>query len=134
GTPAGGSSNVATAVAQRPPTTQSGPSLQVPSGPAVDLSEKRRLVTVLFADLSGSTSLGEGLDPEDLRSILASYFAVLSRQIQGYGGVVDKYIGDAVMAVFGAPVAHEDDAERAINAALSMHAAIVQLNDDLERK
>jgi class 3 adenylate cyclase/tetratricopeptide (TPR) repeat protein len=108
--------------------------LQVPSGPSVDLSENRRRVTVLFADLSGSTTLGERLDPEDLRRILASFFSVLSREIQRYGGTVDKYIGDAVMAVFGAPVAHEDDPERAISAALAMQAAIGDLNDDLERK
>ncbi len=108
--------------------------MQVASGPSIDLSETRRLVTVLFADLSGSTTLGEALDPEDLRRILASFFSALSREIQRYGGTVDKYIGDAVMAVFGAPVAHEDDAERAITAALAMQAAIGHLNDDLERK
>ena len=91
-------------------------------------------MTVLFADLSGSTPLGERLDPEDLRRILASYFSVLAREIQRFGGTVDKYIGDAVMAVFGAPVAHEDDAERAISAAIAMHAAIARLNEDLERR
>src|SRR6266542_2425142 len=78
-----------------------GPSLQVPSGPSVDLSENRRLVTVLFGDLSGSTTLGERLDPEDLRRILTSFFSILAREIQRFGGTVDKYIGDAVMAVFG---------------------------------
>jgi len=111
-----------------------GPSLQVTRDPSVDLSENRRLVTVLFADLSGSTTLGEHLDPEDLRGILTSFFAALAREIQRYGGTVDKYIGDAVMAVFGAPVAHEDDAERAISAAIAMQAAITQLNADLERR
>ena len=116
------------------PTTGGGPSLQVTSDPSVDLSENRRLVTVLFADLSGSTPLGEQLDPEDLRRILTSFFAALAREIQRYGGTVDKYIGDAIMAVFGAPVAHEDDAERAISAALAMQSAIAQLNDDLERR
>jgi class 3 adenylate cyclase/tetratricopeptide (TPR) repeat protein len=88
----------------------------------------------MFADLSGSTTLGERLDPEDLRRILASYFGVLSRQIQRHGGTVDKYIGDAVMAVFGAPVAHDDDAARAVSTALAMHDAIARLNDDLERE
>ena len=119
-----------------PPLLQhpSGPSLQVPSGPSFDLSENRRLVTVLFGDLSGSTTLGEQLDPEDLRRILTSFFSVLAREIQRYGGTIDKYIGDAVMSVFGAPVAHEDDAERAISAALGMHAAIERLNEDLERR
>src|SRR5207248_9919310 len=118
----------------QPPTTsvhQGGPSLQVAAGPSIDLSETRRLVTVLFADLSGSTTLGEALDPEDLRRILASFFSALSREIQRFGGTVDKYIGDAVMAVFGAPVAHEDDAERAISAAIAMQAAIATLNVDL---
>jgi class 3 adenylate cyclase/tetratricopeptide (TPR) repeat protein len=89
---------------------------------------------VLFGDLSGSTTLGERLDPEDLRRILTSYFSVLAREIQRFGGTVDKYIGDAVMAVFGAPVTHEDDAERAISAAIAMHAAIGRLNEDLERR
>jgi adenylate cyclase len=111
-----------------------GPSLQVASGPSVDLSEYRGLVTVLFGDLSGSTTFGERLDPEDLRRVLSSFFSALAREIQRHGGTVDKYIGDAVMAVFGAPVAHEDDAERAISAAIAMHAAIARLNEDLERR
>ncbi len=102
--------------------------------PRVDLRENRRLVTVLFGDLSGSTTLGERLDPEDLRRILTSFFSVLSREIQRYGGTVDKYIGDAVMAVFGAPVAHEDDAVRAVSAAIAMQAAIGSLNEELDRR
>ncbi len=111
-----------------------GPSLQVGGRQASDLVEERRLVTVLFADISGSTPLAERLDPEELRGILASFFSALSRQIQRFDGTVDKYIGDAVMAVFGAPVAHEGDAERAIRAALAMQQAMVRLNDDLERE
>src|SRR4026207_680940 len=98
------------------------------------LGEQRKVVTVLFADLSGSTPLAERLDPEELRGILASYFGALARQIQRYEGTIDKYIGDAVMAVFGAPIAHEDDAERAINAALAMQTSIARLNDDLDRR
>ncbi|TMG33759.1 MAG: hypothetical protein E6H94_10515, partial [Chloroflexi bacterium] len=93
-------------------TAGSGPSLQVPGRAVEDLAEERRQVTVLFADLSGSTTLGERLDPEELRLVLASFFSALSRQLQAFGATIDKYIGDAVMAVFGAPVAHEDDAER----------------------
>jgi class 3 adenylate cyclase/tetratricopeptide (TPR) repeat protein len=118
-----------------PPRTprSSGPSLQVAADPDVDLSENRRLVTVMFADLSGSTALGEELDPEDLRRVLTTFFTALAAEIQRFGGTVDKYIGDAVMAVFGAPVAHEDDAERAISAALAMHSAIERMNGDLER-
>ncbi|HET8567544.1 MAG TPA: adenylate/guanylate cyclase domain-containing protein [Candidatus Limnocylindria bacterium] len=109
-------------------------SLQVPSAPARALAEQRKVVTILFADLSGSTPLAEKLDPEDLRGILGRYFNALARQIQRYEGTIDKYIGDAIMAVFGAPISHEDDAERAIRAALSMQGAIQRLNDDLERE
>jgi class 3 adenylate cyclase/tetratricopeptide (TPR) repeat protein len=98
------------------------------------LREQRKVVTILFADLSGSTPLGERLDPEELRGILASYFNELARQIRRYEGTIDKYIGDAVMAVFGAPISHEDDAERAINAALAMQRSIAHLNDDLARR
>jgi adenylate cyclase len=115
------------------PATESS-SLQVPSLAESALREQRKVVTVLFADLSGSTALGEKLDPEDLRRILASYFNQLARQIRRYEGTIDKYIGDAVMAVFGAPLSHEDDAERAIRAALAMHDSITKLNGDLERQ
>ncbi len=98
------------------------------------VQEERRLVTVMFADLSGSTALGERLDPEDLRRILASFFSALASQIQRYGGTIDKYIGDAIMAVFGAPVTREDDAERAVWAALAMQDAIAELNSAVERE
>jgi len=109
-------------------------SLQVAALGEVSLSEQRKVVTVLFADLSGSTPLAEKLDPEDLRRILAAYFNQLARQIRRYEGTIDKYIGDAVMAVFGAPISHEDDAERAIRSALAMQESIAKLNDDLERE
>src|SRR4051812_47797475 len=109
-------------------------SLQVPALGAAALGEQRKVVTVLFADLSGSTPLAERLDPEDLRAILAAYFNQLARQIRRYEGTIDKYIGDAVMAVFGAPLSHEDDAERAIRAALAMQESIAKLNADLERQ
>lgn len=108
-------------------------SLQVPALAASALGEQRKVVTVIFADLSGSTPLAEKLDPEDLRRILAAYFNQLARQIRRYEGTIDKYIGDAVMAVFGAPLSHEDDAERAIRAALAMQESIAKLNADLER-
>ena len=98
------------------------------------MGEQRKVVTILFADLSGSTVLGERLDPEELRGILTSYFNELSRQIQRYEGTIDKYVGDAVMAVFGAPISHEDDAERAINAAVAMQQSIGHLNEDLDRR
>jgi len=80
----------------------------------------RRQVTVLFADLTGFTSLAERLDPEEVRAFQNALFAALARSIERYDGFVEKFVGDAVMAVFGAPVAHEDDPERALNAALDM--------------
>jgi class 3 adenylate cyclase len=93
--------------------------------------EERKLVTVLFADLTGSTALGEQLDPERLRALLGEYFAAMATVIESWGGVVEKFIGDAVMAVFGIPVAHEDDAERALRAALSMQVRLEELNDEI---
>src|SRR5712692_8781389 len=101
---------------------------------AAELSEERRLVTVLFADVTGSTTLAERLDAEDMRGVLTAVFGALSREIQRFGGTVEKYIGDAVMAVFGYPAAHEDDAERAVRAALAMLVALDQLNIWLERE
>ncbi len=82
--------------------------------------EERKVVTVLFADLVGFTSRAERLDPEDVRALLSPYYARLRREIERFGGTVEKFIGDAVMAVFGAPVAHEDDAERAVRASLAI--------------
>lgn len=110
------------------------PSLQVRHEPAASLGEQRKVVTVMFADLSGSTPLGEKLDPEDLRAIYQRFFAALASQLRRYEATIDKYVGDAIMAVFGAPVSHEDDAERAIRAGLAMQGAIASLNDDLERQ
>jgi class 3 adenylate cyclase len=83
-------------------------------------STERRLVSVLFADLVGSTAFAEGRDPEDVRALLGEYFATASEAIERHGGVVEKFIGDAVMAVWGTPVAHEDDAERAVRSALDI--------------
>jgi class 3 adenylate cyclase/tetratricopeptide (TPR) repeat protein/energy-coupling factor transporter ATP-binding protein EcfA2 len=83
-------------------------------------AEERRLATVLFADISGFTSLSHEIDPEDLRELVDSCMAKLGDIVDRYGGAVDKVIGDALMAVFGAPVAHEDDPERAVRAALEM--------------
>jgi class 3 adenylate cyclase/tetratricopeptide (TPR) repeat protein len=88
-------------------------------------------VTVVFADLSGSTGLAERLDPEDLRRVLGSFFEAMSGEVASQGGTIDKYIGDAVMAVFGAPVAHDDDAGRALRAALAMRTRVAQINDRL---
>jgi class 3 adenylate cyclase len=86
--------------------------------------EERKVVTILFTDLVGSTAKAEALDPEDVRKILSPYYARLRAEIERFGGTVEKFIGDAVMAVFGAPVAHEDDAERAVRAALAIRDAV----------
>src|SRR5438132_421568 len=94
------------------------------SQPVQNAAVKRAVVTVLKADISGSTPLGERLDPEELRGVLGVYFAALARGIEAHGGRVDKYIGDAVMAVFGLPEARADDPARAIRAALAMQEAI----------
>ena len=88
------------------------------------LAEERKLVTVLFVDLVGFTARSEQLDPEDVRAIQAPYFARVRAAIESYGGTVEKFIGDAVMAVFGAPVAHGDDPERAVRAALAIVEAV----------
>src|SRR5215208_2023220 len=86
--------------------------------------EQRRTVTVLFCDVTGSTSLGESVDPEVLRALLARYFQRMKAIVERHGGMVEKFIGDAVMAVFGVPIAHEDDALRAARAAWEMRTAI----------
>jgi class 3 adenylate cyclase len=86
--------------------------------------EQRKTVTVLFCDVSGSTSLGETLDPERLRSLLARYFHRMKAIVESHGGTVEKFIGDAVMAVFGVPAVHEDDALRALRAAVEMRDAV----------
>ena len=83
-------------------------------------TEERRIVTVLFADMAGSTELGEELDPEEMRRLLARYYAVARDVVAQHGGTVEKFIGDAVMAVFGLPTAHGDDPDRAVAAALAM--------------
>jgi class 3 adenylate cyclase len=90
-------------------------------------------VTVLFADVTGSTALGERLDPERFREVMQSYGNAMREEIEGEGGTVEKFIGDAVMAAFGVPAAHEDDPERALRAALRMMRRLDELNGDLER-
>jgi class 3 adenylate cyclase/tetratricopeptide (TPR) repeat protein len=91
--------------------------------------EERKVVTILFADLVGFTGRAERLDPEDVRAMLSPYFARLRSEIERLGGTVEKFIGDAVMAVFGAPVTHEDDPERGVRAALAIRDAILELNE-----
>src|SRR5436190_117564 len=91
--------------------------------------EERKVITVLFADLVGFTSRAEKLDPEDVRAMLSPYYARLRHELERHGGTVEKFIGDAVVALFGAPVAHEDDPERAVRAALAIREAIAELNE-----
>jgi class 3 adenylate cyclase/tetratricopeptide (TPR) repeat protein len=95
---------------------------------------ERKLVTVLFADVTGSTQLGEQLDPEQLRAVMDTYFAAMRTEIEAEGGTVEKFIGDAVMAAFGVPVAHEDDPARALRAGLRMLARVPEVNLALEEE
>jgi class 3 adenylate cyclase len=88
------------------------------------MPEKRRLITILFADTIGSTTLGETLDPEDVRALMALYYFHARRLITAHGGTLEKFIGDAVMAVFGLPQAHGDDAERALGSRFLLHLGV----------
>ena len=88
----------------------------------------RKTVTAVFCDVTGSTALGQRLDPETLRGLMEAYFATVSEALVRHGGTVEKFVGDAVMAVFGVPVAHEDDALRACRAALEMLAAVADVD------
>ena len=101
---------------------------------AEESGETRKTVTVIFCDVTGSTALGERIDPEALRRILGRYFAVMKAVIERHGGSFEKFIGDAVMAVFGVPIVHEDDALRAVRAAWAMAAGVASLNHDLARE
>ena len=94
--------------------------------------EERKVVTVLFTDLVGFTGRAEELDPEDVRAMLSPYYARLREQIEHRGGTVEKFIGDAVMAVFGAPIAHEDDPVRAVLTALAIRDAVKESSPDLQ--
>src|SRR5205809_4188004 len=87
----------------------------------------RKVVSILFCDVTGSTSLGESVDPEALQGLLARYFERMKGIVEAHGGTVEKFIGDAVMAVFGVPQLHEDDALRAVRAAVEMRDALPEL-------
>src|SRR5258708_2271233 len=102
-----------------------------PPAPRVAPAAERRLVSVLFADLVGFTALSESRDSEQVRELLSRYFEICRRLIERYGGTVEKFIGDAVMAVWGTPTATEDDAERAVRAALDLVTAVSALGDEL---
>jgi len=111
------------------PAPASGSALPGASAPARDNGqEERRTVTVLFADISGYTSVAERLDHETVKALVERCLTRFAAEVELYGGRVDKYMGDNVMAVFGAPVAHEDDAERAVRAAFGMQDAMAELN------
>jgi class 3 adenylate cyclase len=92
--------------------------------------EERRIVSVVFVDLVGFTSRSEQLDPEDVRAILTPYHETVRDELESFGGVVEKFVGDAVMAVFGAPTAHGDDPERAVRAAMAVRDAVAALNEE----
>jgi class 3 adenylate cyclase/tetratricopeptide (TPR) repeat protein len=96
--------------------------------------EFRKTVTIVFSDLKGSTAMGEKLDSESLREVMTRYFDAMRVELERHGGVVEKFIGDAIMAVFGLPQLHEDDALRAVRAAADMQRAQEVLNDELERQ
>ena len=98
----------------------------------VTISDERRLVTVLFADLVGFTGRAEQSDPEALRTLQRTYFAAVSAEVERYGGTLEKFIGDAAMAIFGAPQAHDDDAERALRTALRIREAVAAMEGGLE--
>jgi class 3 adenylate cyclase/tetratricopeptide (TPR) repeat protein len=98
------------------------------------MAVSRRTVTVLFADVADSTPLGERLDPESLRQVMSRWFERMSEVLERHGGTVEKFIGDAVMAVFGIPELHEDDALRAVRAATELREALTKLNDELARE
>src|SRR4051794_22177002 len=96
--------------------------------------ERRKLATLLFCDMSGSTAMGERVDAESVRSLMLSYFHEMRAALERHGGTVEKFVGDAVLAVFGVPEAHEDDSLRACRAALEMQARLAALNDEFVRR
>jgi class 3 adenylate cyclase/tetratricopeptide (TPR) repeat protein len=116
-----------------PPASAGGEPVSGGAGAEQALDE-RRTVTVLFADLSGYTAIAEELDPESVKRLLEQILSRLGAEVDKYGGYVDKFIGDNVMAIFGAPVAHGDDAERAVRAGLGMQEAMSEINAPLARQ
>jgi len=99
-----------------------------------EVREVRKTVTVVFCDVTSSTALGERLDPESVRRVMSRYFDEMRAAVERHGGTVEKFIGDAVMAVFGIPTVHEDDALRGVRAAVQMREALERLNEELERE
>jgi class 3 adenylate cyclase/tetratricopeptide (TPR) repeat protein len=109
------------------------PNCGSPVGTATS-AEERKVATIVFADVTGSTDLGEQLDPERLRSLLSEFFGAMSGAIDSWGGTVEKYIGDAILAIFGVPAAREDDPIRALHAATEMLSRLDGLNNEFERR
>ena len=103
-------------------------------GEPEETRERRKRVTVVFCDLTGSTAMGERLDSESLRQVMTRYYAAMRSALERHGGTVEKFIGDAVMAVFGVPTLHEDDALRAVRAAADMKAGLAELNLELRQR
>ena len=115
---------------EAPGAAETEPQRTVPQAPPSDV---RKTVTIVFTDLVGSSHLSPERDPEALRNLLSRYFDEMRAVLERHGGIVEKYIGDAIMAVFGIPVLHEDDALRAVRAATEMREALAALNEELER-
>jgi class 3 adenylate cyclase/tetratricopeptide (TPR) repeat protein len=105
-----------------------------PLAPELPPQEVRKTVTIVFSDLKGSTAMGEKLDSEAVREVMTRYFDEMRAALERHGGVVEKYIGDAIMAVFGLPRVHEDDAIRAVRAALDMRSRLAELNEEIEQR
>ena len=114
--------------ANLPEDAQFCPACGTRTAPAPEVERQRKVISVLFADLVGYTARSETTDAEDVRELLERYYARASAEVERFGGFVEKFIGDAVMAVFGAPVSRGDDAERAVRAALQIPVAIEALN------
>ncbi|SDI51429.1 Predicted ATPase [Bradyrhizobium sp. Rc2d] len=131
----GGQASAQTSPATLPIRSSSPPLLQTaqhafrPQPDNVDSEANRRTITVLFADLSGFTAMSERLDPEVMQTLQNQLFEELTAAVQSFGGFVDKFIGDALLALFGAPTAHEDDPERAVRAALDMISRTARLSE-----
>src|SRR5512145_939336 len=102
-------------------------------GARATLTGERKQVTVLFADVSGFTSLSEHLDPEDVHGLMNRAFELMLAEVHRYEGTVNQFLGDGLMALFGAPIAHEDHARRAVLAALAIQKALVPLDQELQR-
>src|SRR5437773_8116363 len=107
-----------------------GSPLEAAEPPAI--AEERKLITAVFCDLVGSTARSESLDVEDVKELVAPYHARVRAELERHGGTFEKFSGDAVLALFGSPKAHEDDPERAVKAALAVQAAMTELNAEDE--